>query len=949
VVLAYNTTNMNSTDKLQITIDEPAELFVPDEAYQDPVGKFRISAPQALIDTDFEYGLQPTKWETISLLNNRAGFYVNTQSPLTISQVTATNGSANIVVTASSPPAVGTPFLMQDSTFTAANGPFVVELSGGGVFSYTARYPYTGTTGTIYNASLTQVYTGSFYSNAAYALSAQPTFSSNVVTITTSDQHGLVIGDQIYITGATATTNPPNGTFQVAAITNPFTLQVITNTPTGTISTASVYPNPGGIYTHRAYDGGVQFTTGNPAHNLQTIRQTRRYFRYQSGKGLQISTGTILKPNLNVDELSAVGTTVTVTTKLAHQLNPGVVVTISSAADVNYNGTWAVDQVLNANQFTYIAAVAPTTTPAAGLVILSVTGWSGASVKLGMFDFQNGFYFEHDGTTTYACRRKSTDQIAGYVNVTNANAYIFGATVNGVTTKFTKQLAPGDNLVIKGMTYRVNHIHSDTQLSITPPYRGTTLGGSNVAIVSKTIDIRIPQTSWNIDKCDGTGPSGHVIDLSKMQMFYIDYSWYGAGTIRMGFRDSQGRVFYCHRFVNANQNYEAYMRSGNLPARYEVSTFSANCQLTASMLSGDTSMTVNDTSTFANVGTLLIHDLTSNGYEYAYYTGKTPTSFTGLTRGKASTTIAAVATTQNSANVTTASAVTGIQPGMFVYGPNIPTNTYVAAIYTGGTNTIKLTQAAVTTQASVTLNFNQMGVAAAAHTYSATQPIQVYQHAPNFSPTISHWGTSVMMDGRFDDDKSLVFLYGEQSVTTILPGITTALLSIRVSPSVDSGVTGTLGVKEIINRMQLKLFSAEVLVSGSFLIQLVLNGTTAAQSAGVTPAVAGTLNSYARIATGTSSLSQICDHIGNCSISGGETIYGFYAVNSAGSTNFSDISVDLTPLRDLGNSIIAGGLSNVPNNNIYPDGPDVLTVVATNIGPTFANIYARLGWTEAQA
>ena len=61
IVLAYNTTNLQSTDKLQILIDEYAESFKPNEEYTDPVNKFRVSQPQALIDTDFEYSPQSTQ------------------------------------------------------------------------------------------------------------------------------------------------------------------------------------------------------------------------------------------------------------------------------------------------------------------------------------------------------------------------------------------------------------------------------------------------------------------------------------------------------------------------------------------------------------------------------------------------------------------------------------------------------------------------------------------------------------------------------------------------------------------------------------------------------------------------------------------------------------------------------------------------------------------------
>ncbi len=37
----------------------------------DAVGKVRVSMPQSLIDTDFEYGTQPTKWDNLNLLHNR--------------------------------------------------------------------------------------------------------------------------------------------------------------------------------------------------------------------------------------------------------------------------------------------------------------------------------------------------------------------------------------------------------------------------------------------------------------------------------------------------------------------------------------------------------------------------------------------------------------------------------------------------------------------------------------------------------------------------------------------------------------------------------------------------------------------------------------------------------------------------------------------------------------
>jgi hypothetical protein len=64
-------------------------------------------------------------------------------------------------------------------------------------------------------------------------------------------------------------------------------------------------------------------------------------------------------------------------------------------------------------------------------------------------------------------------------------------------------------------------------------------------------------------------------------------------------------------------------------------------------------------------------------------------------------------------------------------------------------------------------------------------------------------------------------------------------------------------------------------------------------------------------------------------------------------------SIDLSGVRDLGNSILGGGGLN-SNTNIYPDGPDTLTIVVTNLSTLpaavgVATVFGRLSWTEAQA
>ena len=53
---------------------------------------------------------------------------------------------------------------------------------------------------------------------------------------------------------------------------------------------------------------------------------------------------------------------------------------------------------------------------------------------------------------------------------------------------------------------------------------------------------RIPQSQWNVDKCDGTGVSGFNIDFTKTQLSFIDFQWLGVGRVLCGFAHEIGRA-----------------------------------------------------------------------------------------------------------------------------------------------------------------------------------------------------------------------------------------------------------------------------------------------------------------------------------------------------------------------------------------------------------------------
>ena len=1076
ITLNYNTTTMTSTDSLQFTYDDTIQEIVPGETYNDPVQKMRVSTPQSLIDTDFEYGTQPTKWENVSLLNGRPSFFVDLQAPIATTDVRATNGSSvytlyaayntgtgspgtivtqtssttvvgtgtnfltelfvgyamyntadtligivssiesntsltlqsNAAVTVSNTafryapqviPAAGAPIQVQDTIFSQANGGFIIQSTTPVIAStrweivFRGSAKFTGVTGSIFNSGVTQSFAGVFYSNASIALSAATAVSASgtgvaandvVVQFTSTRNHGLTVGNLIYVTGtyqAGSTGETPGGkSYTVIGIQSPTKFTVIM--PPGSavpsitgIGTLSAFVRHESTFTHRPHDGGIKFSTNNQSHNYQAIRQSRRYFRYQSGKGIQFSTGSVVRPNFTVDAISYNSTTLvcTVTTKEPHNLQPGTVVNVFDATEPGittsaYNGTVTVIDVNNEYEFTYSPVTTPSVLAAQGYPQVTVVNWRGAMMRCGMFDQQNGMYFEYDGQTLYAVRRSSTKQISGLITVNNGTDVVDSVTTLGVgkQTKFTKQLVPGDWIVIRGQSYRVMELINDTRIRINPEYRGTNL---TAGLISKVIDTKIPQSQWNIDRCDGYGPSGFTINLNKMQMLYIDYAWYGAGSIRFGFKDQNGNIIYCHRIVNANQNTEAYMRSGNLPARYECSTFTASTFMTANFASGSNTLYVNDTTDFPNSGVLLIADpgrssadaaLVNGGpgtgdyYEYVQYNSKTSTSFNIIQRGAGLgmtgtgidgyrsnyfNTLGGNVTTTNGSNTiacskgfavnTLGNAINMVPYGSYVTGTNIPENTYITS-YDVSAKTIELSQAATGTGTitdflvyAMSSNANGTSNNGPLHTYSASGPtIGVFLHTQQFAPTFSHWGSAVIMDGRYDDDKSLVFTAGNAAYLTNYTSATNALLSLRIAPSVDNGATGILGARELINRMQLKLVSLGVTTNGAFIIRLVLNPKFV-NNAPVFQGVGG------------SSLAQVAYHQQGTQISGGETIFSFYSDQGAGSKSNAVSTFDLTQVRDLGNSIQGGGLSNTLGLNtqqgIYPDGPDIVTVVCSNV------------------
>ena len=106
------------------------------------------------------------------------------------------------------------------------------------------------------------------------------------------------------------------------------------------------------------------------------------------------------------------------------------------------------------------------------------------------------------------------------------------------------------------------------------------LNDSTVSFVERTsvsgslVNTPVVQSSWNIDKMDGTGPSGITLDLTKAQILFMDLEWLGVGTVRIGFVIN-GNFYVCHKFHHANIIATTYITTASLPLRYEITNTGA--------------------------------------------------------------------------------------------------------------------------------------------------------------------------------------------------------------------------------------------------------------------------------------------------------------------------------------------------------------------------------------
>jgi hypothetical protein len=759
VTFAANTATMLASDKIAIYTDAPKQIgnIVRPYAFGvDAIERQRVAQPMAMIDADFEYGLQPTKWQNYSDIRGIPGIYEKPGLDLFMTNIASDGGNPSVMTVTCSQAhglSVAQPVIIFGtagvSNAARSEGAFVVSsVPDTTTFTFFAK-GIVGVNGTsVYNQS-TYARRGGFYAGADLPITGYTSDASSPskITVTCSANHGLVAGAPIVnvITSSGTNHSLMGGNFFVETVptgtTFTFTARVGGAVANSGI-VAKTYTRSDAYVQHRPFDGGVNIGTFLPSHGASVSRQTKKYMRYQSGKGMLWTSGVLFNPVMNLDQISAaatgVGSVITVSTEIDHGLQAGATIQVAGVVTAGYNGTYGVSSIINESTFTVNATTTLGSTSAVitNLPRVTVKNWVGASTRCGPFDDQNGIFWEFDGQELAVVKRSATYQLSGFVSVTAGSQ-----NVAGTGCRFTQQLKVGDSIVIRGMTYRIGSITDDNTMSVNPEYRG--VNNSAGIKIAQVLDTRIPQSQFNIDKIDGTGISGYNINLNKMQMLGISFSWYGAGFIDFMCRGGDGNMIQVHRMKQNNINDEAYMRTGNTAVRYQAINESARDRLAASMTNTQTTMDLVDASRFPSTGGIILVDS-----EYISYTGRNGNQLTGLTRGASFS--------------------------MFVGGSNKTFSGGAAAIHAVGNG------------------FNS------ATLISCT-----------CSPIINHWGSSYIMDGNFDSDRGYYFNYAATGVT-LAGGQSKTAFFLRLAPSVSNSIAGNFGDRDLINRSQLLLQNLQI-------------------------------------------------------------------------------------------------------------------------------------------
>lgn len=199
------------------------------------------------------------------------------------------------------------------------------------------------------------------------------------------------------------------------------------------------------------------------------------------------------------------------------------------------------------------------------------------SAPLTLFDSSHRYRDNTSWTTSSGTGgTTSFDTNAGLVNL-NVTTTSGSEIIRETTKVFAYQ--PGKSLLVMttfvmnagkdGLRQRVGYYGANNGIYLEKNGTAAPAFVERSYVTGALTETSVSQTSWNIDKLNGNGPSGLTLDLTKAQILFMDIEWLGLGTVRLGFVIN-GQFVHCHSFHHANLITSTYITTATLPLRYEI-------------------------------------------------------------------------------------------------------------------------------------------------------------------------------------------------------------------------------------------------------------------------------------------------------------------------------------------------------------------------------------------
>jgi hypothetical protein len=213
------------------------------------------------------------------------------------------------------------------------------------------------------------------------------------------------------------------------------------------------------------------------------------------------------------------------------------------------------------------------------------------TLRAGFFAQEQALNIGYNGTQFGVLRQNGGKAHIHEFTITGGGTGTANITLNGVTTNVA--IASSDTQVVATTIaaasftgWTVEQCDNKVRFlsdSVGPLAGAFTYGGTGSATLAVLQTGVAHTTNWtyqsdfNLDKLDGTGPSGVTIDTSKLNVFQIQFRWLGAGEIRYAIEDpSTGDVFHFHHEHYSNRNTDVHLDNPSFRIGYIAANLSSS-------------------------------------------------------------------------------------------------------------------------------------------------------------------------------------------------------------------------------------------------------------------------------------------------------------------------------------------------------------------------------------